>query len=72
MTDDSTNALSVREVEVLSLIADGFNNKEIASQLGLGVRTVETHREHIMRKLNHHTVAELTKYAIRRNLVKLD
>jgi DNA-binding NarL/FixJ family response regulator len=72
LPDEGSNALSEREREVLSLIADGFNNKEIASRLGLGVRTVETHRERIMRKLNIHTVAGLTKYAIRRGLIKLE
>ncbi|MDB6031059.1 MAG: response regulator transcription factor [Verrucomicrobiales bacterium] len=72
MPDEGSNALSEREREVLALIADGFNNKEIASRLGLGVRTVETHRERIMRKLNIHTVAGLTKYAIRKGLVKVE
>lgn len=72
LPDEGSNALSGREREVLALIADGFNNKEIASRLGLGVRTVETHRERIMRKLNIHTVAGLTKYAIRRGLIKLE
>lgn len=72
MPDEGSNALSEREREVLTLIADGFNNKEIASRLGLGVRTVETHRERIMRKLNIHTVAGLTKYAIRKGLIRLE
>jgi DNA-binding NarL/FixJ family response regulator len=72
LPDEGVNALSEREREVLALIADGFNNKEIASRLGLGVRTVETHRERIMRKLNIHTVAGLTKYAIRKGLVKIE
>ena len=72
LPDEGSNSLSEREREVLALIADGFNNKEIASRLGLGVRTVETHRERIMRKLNIHTVAGLTKYAIRKGLVKVE
>ena len=63
--------LTNREREVLILIADGLSNKEIAAQLGVGVRTVETHRERIMRKLDIHNVAGLTKFAIARGLVSL-
>lgn len=64
--------LTQREDEVLALIAEGLSNKEIAVRLRLGVRTIETHRERIMRKLNLHSVAGLTRYAIARGLVKLD
>jgi two-component system, NarL family, nitrate/nitrite response regulator NarL len=64
--------ISGREREVLILIAEGNSNKEIAIQLGVSVRTVETHRERIMRKLRIHTVAGLTKFAISRGLIKLD
>ena len=60
-----------REREVLIHIAQGLSNKEIASALGVGVRTVETHREHIMRKLNIHSVAGLTKFAISKGLIVL-
>jgi two-component system nitrate/nitrite response regulator NarL len=63
--------LTPREREVLTQIAEGLSNKEIASQLGVGVRTVETHRERIMRKLDIHTVAGLTKFAIARGLVSI-
>jgi len=72
LPEEGFNSLSQREREVLGLIADGFNNKEIASRLGLGVRTVETHRERIMRKLNVHTVAGLTKLAILKGMAKLE
>jgi two-component system nitrate/nitrite response regulator NarL len=65
-------ALSEREREVLVLIANGHSNKEIASRLGIGVRTTETHRERVMRKLDIHTVAGLTKYAISRGMVNLE
>lgn len=65
-------ALTNREREVLMLIADGLSNKEIACQLNVGVRTVETHRERIMRKLDIHSVAGLTKYAISCGLVTLE
>jgi DNA-binding NarL/FixJ family response regulator len=64
--------LTNREREVLMLIADGLSNKEIACQLNVGVRTVETHRERIMRKLDIHSVAGLTKYAISSGLVTLE
>lgn len=67
-----TPALTNREREVLMLIADGLSNKEIACQLNVGVRTVETHRERIMRKLDIHSVAGLTKYAITCGLVTLE
>ncbi len=63
--------ISNREREVLVAIAEGLSNKEIASRLNVGVRTVETHRERIMRKLNIHTVAGLTKFAIAKGLVSL-
>ena len=64
--------LTSREREVLILIADGQSNKEIADRLNIGVRTIETHRERIMRRLNIHSVAGLTKYAIANGLVALD
>lgn len=67
-----TPNLTNREREVLMHIADGMSNKEIACQLGVGVRTVETHRERIMRKLDIHNVAGLTKFAIARGLVSLN
>jgi two-component system nitrate/nitrite response regulator NarL len=61
--------VTTREREVLIQIADGLSNKEIAIRLNLGVRTVESHRERIMRKLGIHSVAGLTKYAIGRGWV---
>ncbi len=64
--------LTDREREVLSLIAEGKSNKEIASQLGIGVRTIETHRERIMRRLDIHSVAGLTKFAISNGLITLE
>ena len=63
--------LTNREREVLINIADGLSNKEIATRLGVGVRTVETHRERIMRKLNIHSIAGLTKFAIAKGLISL-
>ncbi len=64
--------LSQREREVLVMIAGGQGNKEIAAALGVSVRTIETHRERVMRKLNLHSVAALTRYAIAQGLVPLD
>jgi DNA-binding NarL/FixJ family response regulator len=58
-------ALSERECEVLTMIANGRNTKEIADQLSLSIKTVETHRARLMNKLGLHSVADLTKYAIR-------
>ena len=63
--------ISAREREVLIAIAEGLSNKEIACRLGVGVRTVETHRERIMRKLNIHSIAGLTKFAVAKGLVPL-
>jgi two-component system, NarL family, nitrate/nitrite response regulator NarL len=63
--------LTNREREVLILVAKGLSNKDIANSLIIGVRTVETHRERIMRKLDIHSVAGLTRYAIAKSLITL-
>ena len=65
---DSLDELTAREREVLALIADGFSNKEIAERLVLSVKTVDRHRENIMRKLNLHTRVELTRYAMEKGV----
>jgi two-component system nitrate/nitrite response regulator NarL len=64
--------LTGREREVLILIAEGKSNKEIASKLGIGVRTIETHRERIMRRLDIHSVAGLTKFAIANGMISIE
>jgi two-component system, NarL family, response regulator NreC len=64
------DGLSAREVEVLRLIALGHTNTEIAGQLYLSVRTVETHRSHIQQKLRLASRSELVRYALERGLVK--
>jgi DNA-binding NarL/FixJ family response regulator len=69
---DTVEPLTTREREILTHIANGFSNKEIANMLNIGVRTVETHRERIMRKLDIHNVAGLTRYALRKGLITLD
>jgi two-component system, NarL family, nitrate/nitrite response regulator NarL len=63
--------LSQREIDVLRLIAQGLTNKEIGTKLDLGVRTIETHRENVIRKTGRSTVAELTRYAITHGYVAL-
>lgn len=64
--------LTNRERQVLAMIAEGQSNKEMADKLGVGVRTVETHRERMMAKLDIHTVAGLTKFAIANGIVNLE
>ncbi len=63
-------SLTAREREVLQLIARGHKNREIADELGIAIKTVETHRTKIMQKLDLHNSAELAAYAIRRGLIE--
>ena len=63
--------LGSRERQVLQLLSEGMSSADIASRLSIAVKTVETHRRNIMRKLNIHSVAKLTKYAIREGLTEL-
>ena len=60
------------EREVVGYIAEGNTNRRIADELRLGVRTVESHRENIRKKLKIHSVAGLTRYAIARGLTRID
>ena len=62
--------LSSREVEVLQLIAEGKPNKETAHELGLSIKTVEKHRQHLMEKLDIHDTAGLTRYAISSGVIE--
>jgi DNA-binding NarL/FixJ family response regulator len=64
-------SLGRREREVLQLIAEGYRSPEIAARLSISVGTVEVHRRNIMRKLGLHTVAELTRFALREGLTSL-
>jgi two-component system response regulator NreC len=64
--------LTPREQEVLTLIAQGFSNNEIADQLVISAKTVDRHRENIMRKLNLHNRVDLVKYALRKGLIGLE
>jgi len=68
----TASPLTPREREVLQLMAEGKSTKEIAFSFNLSVKTVEVHRQRIMGKLNIHSIAELTKYAIREGLTSLE
>ena len=70
--DDAFEKLTDREREVLQLIAEGRVNREIAELLHISIKTVESHRAHIMEKLGIRNIAELTQYAIRKGLISLD
>jgi two-component system, NarL family, response regulator NreC len=65
------SALTAREREVLQLLAEGKTTKQIAVYLNISIKTIETHRQQVMEKLNLHSIAELTKYAIREGLTSL-
>jgi DNA-binding NarL/FixJ family response regulator len=68
----ATSRLSPREREVLQLIAEGWSTKQIASHLYVSIKTIETHRRQLMKKLNLHNIADLTKYAIREGLTSIE
>lgn len=65
------NRLTPREREVVQLLAEGKTSKEVASALSLSVKTAETHRTNIMRKLDLHSVADLTLYAVRNGIIQV-
>jgi len=64
------DALSAREREIVQLLSEGQSNKEVAAQLGISVKTVETHRGMIMKKLNLHAFSDLVRYAIRNHIIE--
>ena len=68
--EDSYELLSPREREILQLIAEGQSNKEVASFLNVSPHTVETHRTHILQKLNLHSTPELILYAVRKGIIR--
>lgn len=70
MADEPVDVLTKREREVLICVADGLTNKEIARALAMGIRTVETHRARMMRKLGLSTISAATKYALSQGLIK--
>jgi DNA-binding NarL/FixJ family response regulator len=69
--DDSAAVLTSREREVIQLLAEGKTSKEVAVALHLSVKTAETHRTNLMRKLGLHSVADLTRYAVRNGIVQV-
>jgi DNA-binding NarL/FixJ family response regulator len=68
--EDSPSVLSPREREIIQLLAEGKSNNEVADMLYISAKTVETHRAHIMEKLNLHSITELVHYAIRNKIVE--
>jgi len=69
---DAVSTLKPREFQVLKLLVQGKSNKEVAGTLNISVRTVETHRAHLMNQLNVHSVSELILYAVRNKIIKVD
>ena len=67
--EDTYELLTNREREILQLLAEGRTNKEVANMLNLSLYTVETHRTHILQKLNLHSVPELILYAVRKGII---
>jgi DNA-binding NarL/FixJ family response regulator len=63
--------LTSREIEVLQLIAEGFANKQIAGELGLSVKTVEKHRQSVMKKLDIHDIAGLVRHAVTKGIIEM-
>ena len=69
--NDDASQLTSREREVIQLLAEGKTSKEVAVTLNLSVKTAETHRTNLMRKLDLHSVADLTRYAVRNGIVQV-
>jgi two-component system response regulator NreC len=69
--EDTSNGLTLREREVLQLIAEGYTNKEIAEILNLSVKTIQSHRTNLMNKLDLHDRGELIKYAIQKKIIDI-
>ena len=68
--DEASLQITGREREVVQLLAEGKTSKEVATMLNVSVKTVETHRSNIMRKLDCHSVTELVRYAVRNHIVE--
>lgn len=65
-----TEHLTSRETEIVQLLAEGKSSKEIASELNISVKTADTHRSNIMRKLDIHSISELVRYAVRNQIIE--
>ena len=68
---DAAESITPREREIIQLLAEGSSNKEVAATLGVSVKTIETHRANIMRKLHLRSISDLVRYAIRNKMVQL-
>jgi DNA-binding NarL/FixJ family response regulator len=64
------NRLTSREREIVQLLAEGKSSKEVAVALGISVKTAETHRANIMRKLEMHSVSEVVRYAVKNQIIE--
>jgi len=69
--ENDKEKLSKREMEILQLVVKGFSNKEISEKLFISIRTVETHKTHVLQKLNLKSTVDLVKYAIKNKIIKL-
>lgn len=69
--DLAPSRLTLREREVVQLLAEGRSNKEVASALGISVKTAETHRANVMQKLSFHSLPDLVRYAVRNKIIGL-
>jgi DNA-binding NarL/FixJ family response regulator len=69
--EDTANVLSPRESEILKMVAEGLTNQEISDKLFISIRTVESHKNHIMQKLKLRTTVDLVKFAIRKGIVEI-
>lgn len=69
---EASDGLTQRELEIIRLITLGNGNKQVAAKLGIAVRTAETHRANVMRKLNLHNLAEVMNYALARGLIEVE
>ena len=69
---NSSSPLTAREREIVQLLSEGKSAKEVAVALNISVKTAETHRSNIMRKLGLHSVSELVLYAVRNNIVNVE
>jgi len=70
-TETSIPTLTAREREVVQLLAEGKSTKEVAYLLGVGVKTADTHRTNVMRKLGLHSVSALVLYAVRNGMIQV-
>jgi DNA-binding NarL/FixJ family response regulator len=70
-SENPPSVLSPREREIIQLLAEGKSNNEVADMLYISAKTVETHRAHVMQKLNLHSITQLVHYAIRNKIAEL-